>query len=56
MEKIDVATNYHDIVGLLDTHLNQGEVNVMMKENKTFFQNFHELLCRNSDFGGAMNF
>ena len=42
MEKIDVATKYHDIVGMLDTHLNQGEVNVMIKENKTFFQNFHE--------------
>ena len=22
----------------------------------TFFQNFREILCRNSDFGGAMNF
>ena len=33
MEKLVVATKYHE--GLLDTHLNQGEVNVMIKENKT---------------------
>ena len=33
MENIDVATKYHDIVGMLDTHLNQGEVNVMIQEN-----------------------
>ena len=44
MEKIDVATKYHDIVEMLDTHLNQGEVNVMIKENKIFFQDFHEPL------------
>ena len=43
-EKIDLATKYHDIVGMLDTHLNQGEVNVMIKENKTFFQDFHKPL------------
>ena len=36
-KKIDVATKYHDIVGMLDTHLNQGEVDVMIKEYKTFF-------------------
>ena len=24
MEKIDVATKYHDIVGMVDKHLNQG--------------------------------
>jgi len=40
MEKIDFAAKYHDIVGMLDTHLNQGEVNVMIRENKTFFQDF----------------
>ena len=54
MEKIDVATKYHDIVGLLDTHLNQGEVNVMIKENKTFFQNFHEPLLIPSKTRGIM--
>ena len=44
MEKNDVATKYHDIVGMLDTHLNQGEMDVMIKENKTFFQDFHDPL------------
>ena len=42
MEKIDVAAKYHDIVGMLDTHLMQGEVDVMIKENKTFFKDFHD--------------
>ena len=44
MEKIDVATKYHDIVWMLDTHLSQDEVDVMIKENKTFFQDFHDPL------------
>ena len=34
--KIDVATKYHDIVGMLDTH--QSEVDVMVNGNKTFFK------------------
>ena len=42
MEKIDVATKYHDIVGMLDTHLIQGEVDVMLKENKTFFKDSYK--------------
>ena len=41
-EKLEAATKYHDIVGMLDTHLNQDEVDVMVKNNKTFFQNFLE--------------
>ena len=44
MEKIDVATKYHDIVGMLDTHLIQGEVDVMIKENKTLLKDFHDPL------------
>ena len=43
-----------DMVGMLDTHLNEGEVNVMIKENKTFFQNFHEPLLIPSKTGGIM--
>ena len=54
MEKIDVATKYHDIVGNLDTHLNQGEVNVMIKENKIFFQDIHESLLIPSQTRGLM--
>ena len=53
MEKLIVATKYHDIVGLLDTHLNQGEVNVIIKENK-IFQNFHEPLLILSQTRGTM--
>ena len=54
MGKIDVATKYHDIVGLLDTHLNKDEVDVLIKENKTFFQNFHEPLLIPSQTRGIM--
>ena len=41
-EKLEAATKHHDIVGMLDTHLNQDEVDVMVKNNKTFFQNFQD--------------
>ena len=54
MEKIDVATKYHDIVGMLDTHLNQDEVDVMVKNNKTFFQNFLEPILIPSRSRGIM--
>ena len=54
MEKIDVATKYHDIVGMLDTHLNQNEVDVMVKGNKTFFQNFQEPLLIPSQTRGIL--
>ena len=54
MEKIDMATKYHDIVGLLDTHLNQNEVDVMIKSNKTFFQNFQEPLLIPSQTRGIL--
>ena len=54
MEKIDVATKYHDIVGMLDTHLNQKEVDVMINGNKTFFQNFHNPLLIPSQTRGIL--
>ena len=54
MEKIDVATKYNAIVGMLDTHLNQGEVDVMIKENKIFFQDFHDPLLISSQTQGMM--
>ena len=54
LEKIDMATKYHDIVGLLDTHLNQKEVDVMIKGNKTFFQNFQEPLLIPSQTRGIL--
>ena len=54
MEKIDVATKYHDIVGMLDTNLNQIEVVVMIKSNKTFFKNFHDQLLIPSQTRGIL--
>ena len=54
MEKIDVATKYHDIVGMLDTHLNQNEVDVMVKGNKDFFKDFHDPLLIPSQTRGIM--
>ena len=54
LEKIDMATKYHDIVGMLDTHLNQNEVDVMVKGNKTFFQNFQEPLLIPSQTRGIL--
>ena len=44
----------HDIVGMLDTHLNQDEVNVMIINNKTFFQNFHDHILILSQTPGIM--
>ena len=41
-EELKAATKYHDIVGMLDTHLNLDEVDVMVKNNRTFFQNLLE--------------
>ena len=54
LEKIDMATKYHDIVGMLDTHLNQKEVDVMINSNKTFFQNFHDPLLIPSQTRGIL--
>ena len=34
MVKLLTATKFHDIVGMLDTHLNQDEVDMMVKNNK----------------------
>ena len=45
---------YHDIVGMLDTHLNQKEVDVMINSNKTFFQNFHDPLLIPSQTRGIL--
>ena len=42
MEKLLTATNFHDTIGMLDTHLNQEEVDVMVKNNKQTFQEFHK--------------
>ena len=48
------VTRYKDIVGMLDTHLNQDEVDIMVKNNKTFFQNFLEPTLIPSQSRGIM--
>ena len=53
-EKLEAATKYHDIVGMLDTHLNQDEVDVMVKSDKTFFQNFLKPILLPSQSHGIM--
>ena len=40
--KLLTATKFHDIIGMLDTHLNQDEVDMMVKNNKQTFQEFHD--------------
>ena len=39
---------------MLDTHLNQDEVNVMIKNKKTFFQNFYDPILIPSQTQGIM--
>ena len=34
MVKLLAATKFHDIIGMLDTHLNQEEVDTMVKNKK----------------------
>ena len=38
MVKLLTATKFHDIIGILNTHLNQDEVDMMVKNNKQTFQ------------------
>ena len=40
MVKLLTVINFHDIIGMLDTHLNQEEVDTMVKNNKQTFQEF----------------
>ena len=54
MEKLDVATRYHDIVGMLDTHLNQNEVDDMVNGNKNSFKDFHDPFLIPSQTRGIM--
>ena len=42
MGKLLTAIKFHDIIGMLDTHLNQEEVDTMVKNNKQTFQEFYE--------------
>ena len=42
MVKLLTAIKFHDIIGMLDTHLNQEEVDTMVKNNKQTFQEFYD--------------
>ena len=53
-EKLESATKYHDIVGMMDTPINQDKVDVMVKNNKTFFQNFLKPILIPSQSQGIM--
>ena len=54
MEKLLTATKFHDTIGMLDTHLNQEEVDVMVKSNKQTFQEFHKPILIPSQTRGIM--
>lgn len=53
-EKLEAATKYHDIVGMLDTHLNQDEVDVMVKNKKTICENILQPILIPSQSCGMM--
>ena len=36
------AVKRHDLIGLLDTHMNQEEVDVLIKNNKQTFKDFYD--------------
>ena len=44
MEMLMTATKFHDIIGILETHLNKNAVDVMVKSNKQIFEEFRSLI------------
>ena len=42
MIKLLTAIKFHDMISMLDTHLNQEEVDMMVKNNKQMFQEFYD--------------
>ena len=42
LEKLLTAVRSHDLIGLLDTHMNQEDVDVLIKNNKQTFKDFHD--------------
>ena len=54
MVKLLTAIKFHDIIGMLDTHLNQEEVDTMVKNNKQTFQDFYEPIIIPSQSRGIM--
>ena len=54
MIKLLTAIKFHDIIGMLDTHLNQEEVDTMVKNNKQTFQDFYDPILIPSQTRGIM--
>ena len=54
MVKLLTAIKFHDIIGMLDTHLNQKEVDTMVKNNKQTFQDFYNPILIPSQIRGIM--
>ena len=54
MEKLLTATKFHDIIDMLDTHLNKNEVDVMVKNNKQIFEEFQAPILIPSQTPGIM--
>ena len=42
LEKLLTAVKRHDLIRLLDTHMNQEEVDVLIKNNKQTFKDFYD--------------
>ena len=54
MVKMLTATKFHYIIGMLDTRLNQEEVERMVKNNKQTFQDFYDPIQIPSQSRGIM--
>ena len=54
MVKLLTATKFHDIIDILDIHLNQEEVDTMVKNNKQTFQDFYDPILIPSQTRGIM--
>ena len=54
MIKLFTAIKFHDIIGMLDTHLNQEEVDTMVKNNKQNFHDFYDPILILSQSQGIM--
>ena len=54
MIKLLTAIKFHDIIGMLDTHLNQEAVDTMVKNNKQTFQDLYDPILIPSQSRGIM--
>ena len=54
LEKLMTAVKSHDLIGLLDTHMNQEDVDVLIKNNKQTFKDFYDPILISSLTRGIM--